>query len=544
MTRGWRAIAVATMLVLAWALAGGVVVAQTAAPAPSVERLQGKPFFINLNCRRPPPPDAQVVRIDPPAEGWPAWSQSVLVLESPPGLVTIQRGREARCGLSFDTRSSDTRFRSGVGTTLAPAPGSRDPIIVTAPPTGGFGWPMTVRYGDPAPLQREDTLRFAIRVGGVAILVAMLLSSLLIAANARDRVAVLFALSTASFSLWVALRSGLAAWPRPWLPSPELAQLAIEVLPAVVAGGTWYVAVAYTRCDRVMPAIHRTRHWGFVAGALLTTWILLPLPGSTVFDVWRPASAAIFAAAAVIGALTWARGQAGGKALLVAVTPALGVNGLQMGQMLQAWNPESLLLSQAWYTVAMTIAMSLRMGALRRQRDRLKMLAERDPLTNLPNRRAMAATLPRRIDEAKAQGRSIAVVFVDIDRFKSINDSQGHAVGDEVLAEVARRLASMLRGGDLASRHGGEEFVLVLPGATAVQAMGLGERLRSAIADTPVATRKGPLPVTASFGVGVLQADDPGGTAGAAVLIARADAAMYRAKQAGRNRVEGPSTTS
>lgn len=540
MMRGWRAIAVAMLLVLAWASAGRVAVAQAAASGPSVERLQGKPFFINLNCRRPPPPDAQVVRIDPPAEGWPAWSQSVLVLETPPGLVTIQRGRQARCGLSFDTRSSDTRFRSGVGTTLAPAPGSREPIIVTAPSTGGFGWPMTVRYGDPAPLQREDTLRFAIRVGGVAILVAMLLSSLLIAANARDRVAALFALSTASFSLWAALRSGLAAWPRPWLPSPELAQLAIEVLPAVVAGGTWYVAVAYTRCDRVLPAIHRTRHWGFLLGALLTAWILLPLPGSTLFDVWRPASLAIFAAAGVIGAMTWARGQAGGKALLVAVTPVLVVHAMLMVQMLAAWIPESLLLSQAWYTVAMTIAMSLRMGALRRQRDRLQVLAERDPLTNLPNRRAMAATLPRRIDEAKAQGRSIAVVFVDIDRFKSINDSLGHAVGDEVLTEVARRLSSMLRGGDLASRHGGEEFVLMLAGASAVKAMGLGERLRRAIADSPVDTRHGPLAVTASFGVGVLQPDDPGGTAGAAALLARADAAMYRAKQAGRNRVAGP----
>ena len=543
MHRGWTKAGGRVAIVLALMLGGGVQAIPGPSADASITRLEGKPFDINLNCRRPPPPDAQVVRLDPPAGGWPAWSQSVLVLDTPPGLVTIRRGdREARCGLSSDTRSSDTRFRSGVGATLRPAEGSREPIIVTAPASATFGWPITVRYGDPAPVQREDTLRFAIRVGGIGILLAMLMSSILIAATARDRVAALFALSTAAFALWIAQRSGFAAWPRPWLPTPDLAQGALEVLPAVVVSCTWYVAVVYARCERFLPALYRTRHWAFVVAGVLAAWMLSPLPAPTVHDLWRPLSALALFAAGVVGALAWYRGQLGGKALVVAVVPPLLAYLPFWGRGVHAWSSEIVLISQAWYAVTMTIAMSLRMGALRRQRDRLRLLAERDALTDLPNRRAMAATLPRRIDEARAHGRPIAVLFVDIDRFKVINDTHGHAVGDEVLAEVARRMTSVLRGGDLASRYGGEEFVLMLPGTSVVQAMGLGERLRRGLADAPVDTRIGPLPVTASFGVAVLQPDDPGGTAGAAALVARADAAMYRAKQAGRNRVEGPAS--
>lgn len=538
MTRGRKAaIGIAALLL---ALAAGVADAQAPTAGASVVRLQGKPFAIALDCRKPPAPDARIVRIEAPPEGWPAWSQSVLVLDTPPGLVTIRRGDEARCGLSSDARSSDTRFRSGVGATLAPAPGSREPIIVSAPANDALGWPMTIRYGDPAPVQREDTLRFAIRVGGLGILLAMLMSSILIAATARDRVAALFAFSIAVFSLWVALRSGLAAWPRPWLPSADLALWGLKVLPAIILGSAWYVAVLYSRCDRVLPAIHRTRFWVFIGAGLVALWIVSPLPGPSVYEAWRPFGALVLAATGVVGALAWHRGQAGGTALLVAVVPPLLAYAPMWGRALQPWYADTVMLSQAWYVVTMTIAMSLRMGALRRQRDQLKVLAERDPLTHLPNRRAMAATLPRRIDEAHAHGRPIAVLFVDIDQFKSINDTHGHAVGDEVLVEVAARLSAPLRGGELASRHGGEEFVLMLPGASAAHAMGLGERLRHALADTPFQTGAGPLTVTASFGVGVLQPEDPGGMAGAAALVARADAAMYRAKQGGRNRVEGP----
>lgn len=182
----------------------------------------------------------------------------------------------------------------------------------------------------------------------------------------------------------------------------------------------------------------------------------------------------------------------------------------------------------------MTIAMSQRIGVLRRQRDQLKALAERDVLTGLPNRRALAEVLPRRMDEAHAQGSPLSVLFVDLDRFKAINDRHGHAVGDEVLAEASRRLAERLRGGEVVARQGGEEFVLMLPGADADRARAAAERLRRNIAEAPFETSAGALAVTASFGVASLRAADvtPGS------LLARADAAMYRAKQAGRNRVE------
>ena len=183
----------------------------------------------------------------------------------------------------------------------------------------------------------------------------------------------------------------------------------------------------------------------------------------------------------------------------------------------------------------MTVALSQRIGGLRRQRDRLRALAERDPLTGLPNRRALAEVLPRRIDEARAQGRPLSVVFADLDRFKAINDRYGHAVGDEVLVEAARRLGEHLRGGEMAARHGGEEFVLLLPGADAERALAAAERIRAAMSEAPVETRAGPLPVTASFGVATLRSADVDARGDG--LLARADAAMYRAKQAGRNRV-------
>jgi two-component system cell cycle response regulator len=124
---------------------------------------------------------------------------------------------------------------------------------------------------------------------------------------------------------------------------------------------------------------------------------------------------------------------------------------------------------------------------------------------------------------------------MDVDHFKSINDTYGHDVGDEVLREMARRIASGVRGLDLCCRFGGEEFVAAFAGVDAPTALRIAERLRSRIATDPfpVATERGPLFVTISVGVATTSSREDN----AELLLRRADLALYRAKKEGRNQV-------
>ncbi len=156
-----------------------------------------------------------------------------------------------------------------------------------------------------------------------------------------------------------------------------------------------------------------------------------------------------------------------------------------------------------------------------------------DPLTELPNRRAFEERLA---DETRRYGRyghPIAVVMLDIDHFKKINDSYGHDAGDEVLATLGRILQGALRETDLPARLGGEEFVAILPETTLAAAADTAERLRARIEATPVSWHGETIAVTASFGV----AAAPDCVAEPSALLETADAALYAAKSGGRNRV-------
>lgn len=157
-----------------------------------------------------------------------------------------------------------------------------------------------------------------------------------------------------------------------------------------------------------------------------------------------------------------------------------------------------------------------------------------DPLTGLYNRRYAHHHLTQIAARAAKAGGTYALMLLDIDRFKTINDRWGHAAGDFVLAEVAERLRANLRGVDLLSRHGGEEFLAALPETTADEARVAAERLRRIVADTPfVPPGLEPIPVTLSMGVAM---GGPGGAPVAAVL-ADADRALYDSKHGGRNLV-------
>ncbi|HJU31223.1 MAG TPA: PleD family two-component system response regulator [Hyphomicrobiaceae bacterium] len=161
-------------------------------------------------------------------------------------------------------------------------------------------------------------------------------------------------------------------------------------------------------------------------------------------------------------------------------------------------------------------------------------LAVTDPLTGLHNRRYLETHLSVLADHAAATGRPISLVLVDIDNFKAINDTYGHAVGDSVLREFASRFRSNTRSEDLVCRIGGEEFVIVMPDSGLEAARQMGERLRVQIASEPFrAAPETSLNVTASVGV----ASHDGAQGPFAALFGRADQALYAAKRNGRNRV-------
>ncbi|GIJ68197.1 hypothetical protein Voc01_031140 [Virgisporangium ochraceum] len=164
---------------------------------------------------------------------------------------------------------------------------------------------------------------------------------------------------------------------------------------------------------------------------------------------------------------------------------------------------------------------------------RVQNLAVVDELTGIANRRRFLEMADRDLVAAIRHGRPLSAMMIDIDHFKSVNDTYGHPTGDDVIREVASRLAAHARRTDLLGRYGGEEFSLVLPETGTLTCKELAERLRSAIADEPVQTRTGPLDVTVSIGTASRQPGDHD----LITLLSRADQALYEAKNAGRNRV-------
>lgn len=158
--------------------------------------------------------------------------------------------------------------------------------------------------------------------------------------------------------------------------------------------------------------------------------------------------------------------------------------------------------------------------------------ADRDPLTGLANRRYLDRMLAHYLEKLGRSGQPFSLIMSDLDHFKQVNDTWGHVIGDQALAQFAAVLQSQCRPVDLVARFGGEEFVVLLPGLTLENAIPIAERLRkSAVTAAPESL--GERNLTASFGVTEAALGEP-----ASQVLSRADTALYRAKSLGRDRVE------
>ena len=323
------------------------------------------------------------------------------------------------------------------------------------------------------------------------------------------RLARVLAIATLGWSLldfaWLGVASALPALPLRVLVTLGLSALATRAprmgTHAVVHALVWVQAIPFTALQLLVAPLHES--------ALEIGYGLFPY---------------ILAAQLALFPLAWWR------TLLAASAPAL-----QLGVIWWMHPPAvAYLFSGLWlFVLIVAIAAWTSQAQLRLLVDLLgaRHDAFHDALTGLANRRSAGERLEAARAHALRAHQPLSVLMLDLDHFKRVNDRWGHAEGDRVLVALAGILRGELRAGDLAARHGGEEFLAILPGCDAAQALEAAERLRTSVAARRIALSGAHIRVTVSIGAATLQGDEP-----ADRLVARADAAMYRAKGEGRNR--------
>ncbi len=210
--------------------------------------------------------------------------------------------------------------------------------------------------------------------------------------------------------------------------------------------------------------------------------------------------------------IAWGNGHGDGSAMMSVLVPVF--------------------LSSMLFYMALNVSLALML--FRRKEVHLRFLARHDALTGLLNRYSLDEFAGRELSRAQRGEHDLSLIVLDLDNFKQVNDEHGHGAGDRVLAEAATRLREAIREGDIAFRVGGEEFLILLPGAGPKRASQVGERLRLSLVERPFEFRGRRIEVSTSVGVvsyDPLRDDWER-------MLRRADQALYRAKNAGRNRVE------
>lgn len=404
----------------------------------------------------------------------------------------------------------------------------------------GARYPLQVAIRDAREHTAEDRGHTRVLFTSIGVLVGVSLVALVFWLVLRDRIYLWYAACMASQMLYLLCSNGEA-----------YAMPGLRLLGRFAAPGVWFVATLSTIVGvnfllvfaELRTRVPRLSRLLMLVGAWLPMLLLALLVSPWPADKnWFPGIGnllLLLANIVAIAALTlaWRRGGRHAGQMLLAWVPLVVMSTaravqLSIGAPLSPWLEYGLPLVLACTAVVLMLGLADRMQAFRSERDRARQDAQHDPLSGAYNRVGIMQRLQHAVADARANSRQLAVLFLDIDHFKRINDTHGHALGDACIRQLSWLVQEDLMPGESFGRLGGEEFVLVLPGVNGRHARDAAERLRRKVEGRSVVLDDVRVGMTVSIGsVEYLSPET------ADALVKRADAAMYAAKEAGRNRV-------
>jgi diguanylate cyclase (GGDEF)-like protein len=469
----------------------------------------------------------------------PPWVQEerVLSIYPPPlGTVTLYDHNRPTVSLAMDDFQAAIHGHGRLAFMLGHELPASAPLLLKFEPSARIAAPVSFRLQDWTDYLGDDAHWLVFASASLAVMLAMALMAICFGLILRDLTFAWYAGYLVCYAVIQGIQTGFVYHP---MGMDWLAGLSITVGSAAVALSVAFASLFMTRfCElqRFAPLLRvpvLSLAVGMVAVVLMRCSQIPALEGigQLLVNPLLTLGAALLLLASVIAAF---RGSRHAWFFLAGWTPLLALTAMTSAQVNGAlpalpWLNDAGLAAGAFEAIVLSFGLADRALLIRRDRDQVRVLADRDSLTQLLNRRAWneAAILAMSTLSSRPQ----ALLFLDLDHFKKLNDKRGHAAGDEALVAVADALRQELRPGDLLGRYGGEEFVALVDGAGAEEAMLVATRMCRRIHRLEIPVDGDRLTLTVSIGVAIRRATDSIDS-----LVARADQAMYDAKMAGRNR--------
>jgi diguanylate cyclase (GGDEF)-like protein len=411
------------------------------------------------------------------------------------------------------------------------------PVLLKFEPSALFSAPVTFRMQTARDYRHDQALWVSMVSAAFGVMLAMALMALCFGLMLADLTFAWYAGYVASYVLVQGLQSGFLFRP---LGLGPLIGTGLSLGAVAVACSVSFATLFVMRfCDLAhhAPKLRIALLWVVMAIMALLIARLIdigPLRGTAqaLINPLLVLSALLIVLAAAASA---ARGTRAAWFFLAGWAPLLVMIALANAQVSGVlpevdWLHDAIIAAATLESIVLSIGLADRALTMRRDRDRARLLADRDALTGLFNRRAWTEAANKRLTDSRTPG--MALLFMDLDNFKTLNDQHGHAAGDNALRAMANTLRDELRPGDLFGRFGGEEFVALLDRISHDDALQVASRLCLRVNRLAIPVDRRRTPLTVSIGVAPLRAHDT-----LASLVDRADSAMYAAKATGRNRV-------